>query len=237
MTGRGLRIGLLECDHVPASLRDVTGGDYSKMFRTWLAPHAAEVELVAYDVVGGTFPESADECDGWLCSGSRDSVYDDKPWIHALRELVASIHAAAVPYVGVCFGHQMLAHALGGRVDRSDGGWGAGVYRIDVAAEHPWLDPSTTSLHLHFMHQDQVFDLPSDSTLLGSTDHCPNAMFTVGTSFGVQAHPEFTPAYTEALLHQRELRIGEVTTAAGLASLETPTDEGAVAEWALDVWR
>lgn len=239
-----LTIGLLECDHVPDDLRSATGGDYSTMFRDWLAPSRTvsgtlrdtTVQLVAYDVVAGRFPDRVDEVDGWLCSGSRNSVYDDVDWIHTLRDTVAAICAAEVPYVGVCFGHQMLAHALGGRVARAETGWGAGVYRIDVVGEHRWLDPAVESLQLHFMHQDQVLDLPAGASVVGSADHCPNAMFAVGTSFGVQAHPEFTPAYTRALLEQRELRIGEETTASGLASLATPTDDAVVADWALNVW-
>lgn len=235
-SARTLRIGLLECDHVSDSLVHSTGGDYSKMFRDWLVPHEDRIELVTYDAMAGTFPEHADECDGWLCSGSRNSVYDDEVWIHTLSDTVAAIHTAGVPYVGVCFGHQMLAHALGGRVERSEDGWGAGVYRVDTKAEHPWLDPAAESLRLHFMHQDQVLDLPEGATVVGSADHCPNAVFAIGTSFGVQAHPEFTPAYTRALLEQRQLRIGEETTEAGLASLATPTDDGIVADWALNVW-
>lgn len=228
------RIGLLECDHVDDRLRPVTGGDHLHLFRRWLAGSGGQLELVPYDVVGGEPPGRPDECDGWLCTGSRQSVNDAAPWIRDLRRVVTDIHSAGVPFVGVCFGHQMLAQALGGRVERSARGWGAGVHRIEMVGDHQeWMRPpvDTGGLALHFMHQDQVVDLPPAATLLGRTDHCPNAMFQAGTSFGVQAHPEFTPAYTEALLRVRELRIGEATTGAALASLTERTDEPIVANW------
>jgi GMP synthase (glutamine-hydrolysing) len=98
------------------------------------------------------------------------------------------------------------------------------------------MRPGSPTLDLHFMHQDQVVDLPPGATLVGKTDHCPNAMFAVGSAFGVQAHPEFVPEYTEALLLARQLRIGAATTDAALASLRQPTDEGLIARWALRLW-
>jgi GMP synthase-like glutamine amidotransferase len=221
------RIGLLACDHVDARFRDVTD-DYDALFATLLP----DVELVSYDVIEGQLPESAHECDGWLATGSRHSVYEDLAWIGAASEFVRDVRATDVPFVGVCFGHQLLAHALGGTVERHPGGWGAGIQRLDIVQAEQWMDPAASACRLHFMHQDQVTQAPADAVVLGRADHCEVAMFRVGdTMLGVQAHPEFTVAYAEALLTDRTERIGGDQAAAAIASLTTPTDEAIVARW------
>jgi GMP synthase-like glutamine amidotransferase len=222
-----LRIGLLECDHVDARFRDVTD-DYAQLFEVLLP----EAELVPYDVVNGVTPDGPEACDGWLATGSRHSVYEDLGWIDETAAFVRAVRNAGVPFVGVCFGHQLLAHALGGTVRKHEGGWGAGIRRIDIVRTEAWMEPAADACHLHFMHQDQVTEAPPDAVVLGCADHCEVAMFRVGdTMLGVQAHPEFTVAYAEALLTDRTERIGGDQAAAALASLATPTDEAVVAAW------
>ena len=221
------RVGLLACDHVDARYRDTTD-DYDALFAALLP----DVELVAYDVIAGQLPADPHECDGWLATGSRHSVNEDLAWIDAAGRFVRDVRATDVPFVGVCFGHQLLAHALGGTVERHPGGWGAGVQRLDIVRAEPWMEPAADACHLHFMHQDQVTRAPADAVVLGRADHCEVAMFRVGdTMLGVQAHPEFTVAYAEALLTDRTERIGGDQAAAALASLTIPTDEAVVARW------
>lgn len=215
------RIGLLECDHVDDRFRSIAG-DYLDMFAV-LLPH---LDLVPYDACNGRLPSSPDDCDGWVATGSRRSVYDDEPWIHALSGFVRSIREAGAPYAGICFGHQLLAHALGGRTARAGSGWGAGAHDMAVRDREPH------TVRLLYMHGDQVADVPEDGVVLGKTDHCPVAMLQVGSSMlGMQAHPEFPPAYLEALLDVRVGRIGEEKTAAARASLEGPLDAAVAARW------
>ncbi|MEY2565975.1 MAG: hypothetical protein QOE35_504 [Actinomycetota bacterium] len=220
------RVGLLECDHVSGRYRDRVG-DYVDLFGALLP----EVELVPFDVVRGVVPTAPDACDAWLATGSRHSVYDDLEWIGPIIDFVQRVGAADVPFVGVCFGHQLLAHALGGTVGQAAYGWGAGVRRIDVVRTEPWMQPRRDACRLHFMHQDQVTKAPDGAVVLGCTDHCEVAMFRVGAMLGVQAHPEFTVAYAEALLTDRTERIGGDRSAEALASLTTPTDEAVVGRW------
>jgi GMP synthase-like glutamine amidotransferase len=107
-----------------------------------------------------------------------------------------------------------------------------GVHRVDLVAREPWMVPPAEACALHFMHQDQVTALPEGGVVVGSTGHCPVAAFRVGTAMvGIQAHPEFTPEYSGALLDQREERIGAEKVAAARASLALPTDEATVARW------
>jgi GMP synthase-like glutamine amidotransferase len=220
------RVGLLELDHVSPRYRAHTP-DYVDLFGALLP----EVDLVPYDVINGTVPNQPDECDGWLATGSRHSVYDDLEWIGPTVEFVQRTHAAEVPFVGVCFGHQLLAHALGGTVEKASWGWGAGVRTLDVVRTEPWMAPPLERAHLHFMHQDQVTCTPPDAVVLGCADHCEVAMFRVGTMLGLQAHPEFTAAYAEALLTDRTERIGGDRAAEARASLTTPTDDAVVGRW------
>jgi GMP synthase-like glutamine amidotransferase len=225
-----MRIGLLGCDEVAERFRPIAG-TFLDSFGALLRDPLPDAELVPYDVVGGEVPASPGDCDAWLCTGSRFSAYDDEPWIKALSGFIRSAHDAAVPLVGICFGHQVLAQALGGRVERATTGWGAGVHRLSVVEKTAWMDPPLADLCLLFMHQDQVVELPPGSTLLARTDHCPNAMFELGSSVGLQAHPEFVPAFVAALVEDRVERIGAEKSAAALDSLTTPLDAPIVAQW------
>lgn len=211
------RIGLLECDHVDDRYRSI-GGDYFDMFEALLPT----CDLVRYDVIGGDVPEQPGECDGWVITGSRHSVYEDLPWIKRAGALVAEAQAAEVPVVGICFGHQLLAHFTGGRTEKAATGWGVGAHDL------------TTGQRLLYLHQDQVTLVPRDGHVVASTDHCPNAVITVGrTSLGIQAHPEFPAEYLAALLEAREERIGHDLVEQALASLDAPRDEAVAVSWML----
>ena len=226
-----MKIGLLECDHVRAQWRHFAG-DYRAMFAALLKQHAPEFELQTFDVCNGEFPTTLDACDAYLTTGSRASVYDEAAWIEQLKDFVRQLRAAEKPFVGVCFGHQMLAEALGGRVSKAATGWGAGVHNIEITQTEDWMTPAATQLRLQFMHQDQIAQLPPDGITLGSAPHCPIAIFRVGRKMlGIQAHPEFTPDYVEALLDDRVALIGAEKCAAAQASLRQTTDEGLVARW------
>ena len=225
-----LRIGVLECDHVAERYLPIDG-DYADMFTAMVGATDPAAEVVLYDARRGVLPERPDDCDAWLCTGSSSSVYDAQPWIDGLVGFVRAVHEAGVPFVGICFGHQLIAHALGGRTERA-AGWGVGALPMEVTASCEWMTPALGSATLLYSHQDQVTQLPPGGQILATAPHCPVAMLAVGDDvIGVQAHPEFGAAYVRALLEDRVDRIGEAETAVALASLEAPTDERAVAAW------
>ena len=228
-----MRIGLLECDHVRERHLPIAG-DYADMFEAMVGEADPAAEVVPYDAHNGVLPERPEECDGWILTGSSASVYDDEPWIEALTAFVQAVHEARVPCVGICFGHQLLAHALGGRTERAATGWGVGARPMTVACSAPWMDPVLPVVTLLYSHQDQVVALPTQGRVLGSAQHCPIAMLAIGDdAIGIQAHPEFGTAYLRALLEERVDPIGVSETATALATLRQPTDERATARWIL----
>ena len=226
-----MNIGLLQCDHVRDQFQHLLA-DYSNAFCDRFARYAPEISLRVYDVCHGQLPVSVDECDGYITSGSSYSVYDDVDWINSLCAFVQQVHQEQRKFVGVCFGHQMIAHALGGAVAKSDNGWGIGVKTVDLLVTQPWMQPPHESYKLLVSHQDQVIELPHGAEVIGRNEHCPVSMFTLGNHMlGIQAHPEFTLDYAEALMDSRVARIGQAGVNAAKETLDEQTDEAVVVGW------
>lgn len=222
-----MKIGLLACDQIPERFLPI-GGNLSDMFAA-LFP---EAEVVTFDVYKGRFPDSTDDCDAYMCTGSKFSVYDEVDWIIDLQAFVRELYAREKVFVGVCFGHQMLGHALGGRVEKAPAGWCAGRYTFEVIQPKPWMTPFQQEYSLMMMCQDQIMELPPDSTVLAATADCPVGMVQVGPRMlGLQAHPEFPVAYVKGLLEERVYRIGAEKVTMALDSLAQPLDAGVVAQW------
>lgn len=187
-----MRIGILQTGHVPDILVD-ENGDYDQIFATMLGGHG--FTFLPFDVENMVFPNGADDADGWLITGSKHGAYEDHPWIAPLEQLVRDIHAQAIPLIGVCFGHQIIAQALGGTVEKYPGGWVIG---------HTQYQSSDGPLALNAWHQDQVTKLPDGARVLASNDFCANAIVAYGdTIWTVQPHPEFTTTYLAGLIRER----------------------------------
>lgn len=215
-----MKIGLLLCD---------PGRGFEAMFAGWLP-----AEWTIYDLHQGQAPSNLDECDAYIASGSKSSVYDDEPWIHQYAALTRQIYGSQKPYLGVCFGHQMMGHALGGRVAKSPNGWGIGVHTFSIEKNEPWMNPPAAEFNLIMSCQDQVLDLPPESQVLAGNEHCPVGMFRLGNMLGVQGHPEFTPAFAEALLKLRRDQLGADKADKALATLSQPLDSPLIRQWALN---
>ena len=226
-----MRLGILQADHVDTEPR-ARFGDYASMFVSTLGGALGQgVSFDFYDVRCGRYPHRVDDCDGYLITGSRASAYEDEPWIVRLADFVRELDDARTTTVGICFGHQLIAGALGGRVDRAQAGWGVGVHTWKVVDDEPWMRPRLDEFRLLASHQDQVTVLPPGARLLASSDFCPNAAFAVGDHlFAMQGHPEFTRGYAEFLMRRRRDRLGSAF-GPGLESLKDPTDEGVIAGW------
>lgn len=226
-----MKIGLLICDHLTSEHQDIDG-DFADMFARLFGPYAPDIRLQSYDVIAGRYPESLYECDGFIITGSRSGVNDDAPWIPGLKAFVRQLHQARRPTVGICFGHQMLVAALGGEVRKSARDWGLGAHEATIHSAPSWMQPHLSSYNLLYLHQDQVESLPEDAQIIASTDHCPIAAITIGEHMlGIQAHPEFTTGFVDAVLTSLAGRIAEESIEAARGTLGQTTHEGVIAQW------
>lgn len=217
------RIGVLRMCELPDGTFDLHGS-YLDVFELMFAGH--EVELFDVPVHTGDAPASLDDADLWIISGSPASVYDDLPWIATAEQIVRDAAAAETPVFGICFGHQLVAQALGGRVERACG-WGIGALEYTTIGSVPGLPATLTMIA---SHEDQVTIVPDDATVWSTADYCPNAGLAVGERiWTVQGHPEFTPQLARAIYTSRRERIGADLVDRALATLDRPLSSGDVA--------
>lgn len=227
-----LKIGILECDHVDLDLRDQYG-DYNEMFADLVHAQDHTVEFSSYDLIADQFPLDIFACDAYIITGSRFGVYEDIPWIHKAKKLVQKLFDAKIPTVGICFGHQLIAESLGGKVIKADDkGRGLGVQTWDIKSKPIWMDEiSFDSLSLNACHQDQVIKLPIDSQVLVGSDFCPIAGFQSGSMLGIQGHPEFDTEYTHFLFNKHKGTLNEEGIRKSKESFEVPANSNLVGAW------
>lgn len=187
-----MRIGILKCGQSPEELRGELG-DYDTMFERLLAGRG--FDFASYHVENMQFPQDVREAGGWLLTGSRHGVYEDHAFIPPLEDFIRAAYAARVPMVGICFGHQIIAQALGGQVAKHPEGWAVGPQDYDFGGE---------PVRLNAWHQDQVIRRPEAAEIVASNPFCENAALVYDDrAFTVQAHPEFDDAFIEGLIEHR----------------------------------
>lgn len=223
-----MRIGLLMCGRV-APAAQAAGGDYPELFASFFADHDVELHQVDLDL--GVLPDDLDAVDGWMTTGSAHSmVADHLPWLPGALDLVRTLVAEDRPFVGDCFGHQLLGRALGGTVERTSL-FRVGVQPYRVTIPQPWMTPSSDAFRLIASHQDQVTVPPVGATVFAEGPLCPIAGMAIGSAMSFQGHPEYTPELSHLLTLDRRDRIGEEETQRGLASLDLGITQSLVADW------
>lgn len=220
------RIGILETGRPPADLVKAYR-DYPDMAVSWLA--GVEATFTRYAVFENEFPADVREADLWLIMGSKFGVYDGDPWIARLEDFVRATHQAGGRMFGICFGHQIIAQALGGTVIKSPKGWGVGVFQYQVTENWPPLfGPRPETLTIQAFHQDQVITPPPGARLLATSEFCPYAAFWYpGFAVTVQGHPEFSRDYVATLLEDRRETVvpGPVVDAARAREMTATNQE------------
>jgi len=222
-----MKIGILQTGHAPDMLLPDTG-DYDAMMARMLDGQGFDFET--YAVVDQEFPESPHAADGWLITGSKHGAYEDHPWLPPLEELIRAIHAANLPMVGICFGHQIIAQALGGKVVKHPDGWRVGATQYEIEG---------SPLTLNAWHQDQVIEAPDGAEIIGRAEGCDIAAMRIGERiYTVQPHPEYGAAFMQGLLdHRAPGVVPDPLSDHARGLLSTPTDNAAMATRIADVFR
>jgi GMP synthase-like glutamine amidotransferase len=234
-----VHIGILKTDAVRTEWV-AEFGEYPDMFVRLVGDANPVATFSTWDVEEGIHPtqDDIDSVDGFIITGSKSSAYDDKKWIRDLEGLIQKLHAERKKMVGICFGHQVIAQALGGVVSKSDKGWGVGINVYNLGGV-PFEGGESGELKLIVSHQDQVAVLPPGAQNVVTNAHCENAGFVMGDHiFTLQGHPEFVPDYSEAIMAFRFDMIGAERVADGRSSLISREHEGQrVATWLLEFFQ
>jgi GMP synthase-like glutamine amidotransferase len=220
-----MKVGILETGGPPQPLVARFGG-YPAMLERLLGPGW---ETARYDVAAGALPSDPSGQDGWLITGSPAGVYEPHAWIPPLEDFLRAAKGKA-KLVGICFGHQIMAQAFGGRVEKSERGWGIGLHGYEVREKAPWMDEAA-SFAIPVSHQDQVVALPPAARILAANIFSPFALLAYDDqpAISFQGHPEWEPAFAQALIESRRERLPDPDKA--IASLDAPNDRPRVGEW------
>ena len=223
-----MKLGILKTGAPPP--RVARFGSYPDMFRKLLGEEAYDYSVFAVDA--GELPPTPEACDAYLVTGSASGVYDGTPWIGELKGFLNAAKGRA-PLVGVCFGHQVMAEAFGGKVIKSPNGWGLGEQTYQVLHREPWMD-DVSRIRLPGSHQDQVVEAPPNAEVMAASDFSPLGAFVYRDqpAISIQLHPEFEPAYAIALIEDRRgSRLSEEEADRAIASYQTPDDRARVGGW------
>lgn len=229
-----MKLTIIETGLPPKAIR-ADWPRYPKMFEALIRPHLPELHCESVPVCeGAPFPDIA-ALDAVLVTGSAAGVYEDHPWMDPLMDFIREAGAARVPQIGVCFGHQAIAAAMGARVEKSDKGWGLGRHNYDVCYKPGWmtgLDGDTFSLGVS--HQDQVLSRPDGAHTVAASDFTPYAALAYDNmpAISFQGHPEFSAGFCCALYNvRRGTAFSEVRVDEACGSLDVPVDNDLVGAW------
>jgi len=227
-----VKIGILETGHLSDTLK-AKYGRYPAFFKRLVGPYLPGATFITVSVVDGEVAESPDMADGWIITGSRSSAYDDAPWIPPLEGFLRQCLTARVPVVGICFGHQVLAQAMGGRVEKSDKGWGVGILDYQLLDRPGWLDAVGEGFSVPAIHQDQVVRAPAGAHVFATSDFCPIAGLSYGDinkpiAMSIQPHPEMSAEFVADIAEERlQYIIPPATMQPAWQTLKKPGDQPA----------
>jgi GMP synthase-like glutamine amidotransferase len=221
-----LKLGILKTGRPPSKCIPEFG-TYPDMFIRLLGPEAYDYRVFAVDE--GELPQTPTACDAYLITGASAGVYDPLPWIADAEDFLRAARGKAA-LVGVCFGHQLMAQAFGGKVIKSPKGWGLGEQDYEVRLREPWMDDAA-AIRLPGSHQDQVVELPPGAEVWAANAFTPmGALVWPGQkAISIQLHPEFEPAYASALIENRRGSLYAEDRA--IQSYQSPDDRARVGGW------
>ena len=202
-----MNISILETGKLPQYL-EKKHGTYPAMFINLLKKIGIDNQIAIYQVTKKEFPPSPSGTDLWIITGSAHGVYDSLDWMPELKLLVRNIMKIKCPMLGICFGHQLMAEVMGGKVEKSDKGWGVGVHSYKKLEKVQWNQSLGESIMGYASHQDQVTKAPDSSQIIYGSEFCPNSVLAYGNTdapyaLSIQSHPEFTKVCISDIIKRR----------------------------------
>jgi len=229
-----LTVGILETGLLAEDLA-TSFSSFPAMFQDLLEYSDSELNYETYSVVNGTFPSSVNNCHAWLITGSKHAAYETHPWTEPLCQLIREAFKNDIPLIGICFGHQIICHALGGVVEKSNKGWGIGASTYNLLNTPIWMDRAKhDAFTIQAFHQDQVISTPPNTQVIASSALCPNAALIIeDKALTFQGHPEFNSDFSEALINSKRDQniIPQALANSALSEISTPLNQSLVSQW------
>lgn len=230
-----MKVGILDADHLSDSIIRKYGC-YADAFIRLLSPLqnslVATVSFRRYSIFNMDFPKSIDECDVYIISGSQYSSYEDINWIKRLENFIRQLHSHKKKLLGICFGHQIIAQSLGGKVEKNAKGWELGITTTHLTNTQQWMQPERDFFFIIVSHQDHVTKLPDTAINFCETNICPNSGFYIGNHIlTLQGHPEFTKNYVKLIIKLQSNRLTTEQRQIAKTSLQQSDDQQLIAQW------
>jgi len=226
-------VTILETGRAPGPLSE-RHPRYPDMFAALLSQADKNLRFRTVALVDGEGTPDPASCEAVVITGSPAGVYDATPWMDPLRAFIRGAFVVKTPMVGVCFGHQIIADAMGGDVRKSEKGWGVGRHVYDVLETPDWMSSAGRTVSLSVSHQDQVITPPAAAITLARSAHTDHAMLAYQDApvMSLQGHPEFSDDFVAALYSARRGKsLTERQVDDAIASLASPVDRERVGQW------
>jgi GMP synthase-like glutamine amidotransferase len=230
-----MKINILLCDTFDGELPDDIP-EYAFLLRQLFGKLNKHVRYEIFDVRANIYPTSLRGDELYLIPGSHASAYDDTPWVKLLITFIRTMYSEGVKMAGICFGHQIIAQALGGKVERAKRGWVPGVRTSEIIDPKALTFFTKGEMSLFYNHHDQVVTLPPQAKCFARSKFCPVEGFYIDDKvLTFQGHPEYTAEYNRYLLLNHAVNEPEEVKTMAFASLNRATDSLAAAKWIIAI--